>query len=260
MNMKLDNVKNLYLKGIRDGHARAAVTEYTGERYTQHSTGVGDGIEGFVAFFESFIERCPVRDIEVLRSIVDGQYVFVHVHQNLNHGAAKWVTADLFDTDQNDKIVEHWDVIQQDEENTASGRSMVDGATAIEDLEKTAANKALVTQFCQDVLVDGKLDTLSRYISEHQYDQHSPFIEDGLASLYEYLKTNAEQNHPVKYNRVHRIIGQGNFVVALSHVLHSGEQWCVFDLFRIKEGKIVEHWDVQEKILPKQQWGNSGKF
>ena len=52
MGRKLENAKGLYLEGIRDGNAREAVTKYTGERYTQHSTGVRDGVEGFVEFFE----------------------------------------------------------------------------------------------------------------------------------------------------------------------------------------------------------------
>ncbi len=92
MSKKLENAKALYLEGIRDGKAREAVTKYTGERYTQHSTGVADGIEEFVAFFEPFIERNPKRDIQIVRAIEDGQYVFVHVFQDINNGQAKWVT------------------------------------------------------------------------------------------------------------------------------------------------------------------------
>ena len=120
MSKKSENAKNLYMVGIRDGKIRQAVTEYIGDRYTQHSTGVGNNIEGFVAFFEPFVKRNKVRDIRIVRTIEDGQYVFVHVYQNMNNGEAKWVTADFFDTDKNDKIIEHWDVIQAYKENTVS--------------------------------------------------------------------------------------------------------------------------------------------
>ncbi|MGH8239026.1 MAG: hypothetical protein ACREXP_18680 [Steroidobacteraceae bacterium] len=51
MSQKLESAKSLYLEGIRDGQAREAVTKYTGDRYTQHSAGVRDGVEGFVEFF-----------------------------------------------------------------------------------------------------------------------------------------------------------------------------------------------------------------
>jgi predicted SnoaL-like aldol condensation-catalyzing enzyme len=52
MSQRLENARNLYMEGIRDGKPREAVTKYTGDRYTQHSTGVKDGVEGFVEFFE----------------------------------------------------------------------------------------------------------------------------------------------------------------------------------------------------------------
>ena len=103
---KITNAKGLYLEGIRDGNMQEALDKYTGDRYTQHSTGVGDNKEGFMEFFVPFMERNPVRDIQVIRAIEDGQYVFVHVYQSLNNGEAKWVTADLFDTDDNDRMIE----------------------------------------------------------------------------------------------------------------------------------------------------------
>jgi len=96
MNQKLQNAKALYLEGIRDGKVREAVTKYTGDRYTQHSAGVADGVQGFVEFFERFIKRNHSRDIQIIRTIEDGQFVFVHAYQNINNGEAYWVTADFF--------------------------------------------------------------------------------------------------------------------------------------------------------------------
>ena len=246
MSKKLQNAKSLYMEGIRDGNAREAITKYTGARYTQHSTGVKDGVEGFVEFFEPFIERNPKRHIQIVRGFEDGQYVFVQAYQSLNDGEAKWVTADIFDTDENDRIIEHWDVIQSYEENAASGHSILDGATDIEDLEKTAENKALITNFCETVLVGGQSDKMTDYIA---IEEDAPSLKSLKASIAE-----------TTYVKTHRVIGQGNFVAAYNQTQLSGEYYAVLELFRIKDGKIVEHWDVQEKILPEEQWGNSGKF
>jgi len=109
MDGKLAHATGLYFEGIRDGNVREAVEKHTGDRYTQHSSGVADGVEGFVEFFEPFIERSPVRDIQLVRSLVDGSHVFVHVYQDIKSGEARWITADLFDTDVDDRIVEDWD-------------------------------------------------------------------------------------------------------------------------------------------------------
>lgn len=246
MSSKLKNAKNLYIEGIRDGNAREAITKYTGARYTQHSTGVRDGVEGFIEFFEPFIERNPKRDIQIVRGFEDGQYVFVQAYQSLNNGEAKWVTADIFDTDENDKIIEHWDVIQSFEENAASGHSVLDGPTDIEDLAKTAENKILVANFCEDVLTNGQTDKMTDYIAAEEGAQ-------SLKSLLSFIAT-------ATYIKTHRIIGQGNFVVAYNQIQLAGEDHAILELFRIQEGKIIEHWPVQEKILPKEKWGNSGKF
>lgn len=260
MSKKLENAINLYLEGIRDGKVREAVTKYTGDRYTQHSTGVSDGIEGFVEFFEPFIKRCPIRDIQIIRAIEDGQYVFVHVYQNINNGEAQWVTADIFDTDENDKIIEHWDVIQAYEEETVSGRTMVDGSTEVEDLDKTEENKKLIRSFFDEVLIGGKFDEVINYISSEQYDQHNPTVTDGLEAFGKHVQEMAEKGITSSYEKLHLLVGQGNFVATLSHTKVAEEDYCFIDLFRIKDGLIVEHWDIQEKILPKDQWGNSGKF
>jgi predicted SnoaL-like aldol condensation-catalyzing enzyme len=155
MNQKLKNAQSLYLEGIRDGNVREAVTQYTGDRYTQHSTGVKDGIEGFVEFFEPFVKKNPKRDIRILRSLVDGNHVFLHVYQNINEGAAQWVTTDFFDTDSNDKIVEHWDVIAAYSDSTPSGHTATDRPTEITDLDKTEENKGIVRNLIRDGLMKG---------------------------------------------------------------------------------------------------------
>ena len=98
-NVRLNNAKNIYRVGIRDGQPREAMAKYTGQRYTQHSTGVKDGQAGFIEFFEDFIARNPERDIQIVRGFEDGRYVFLHAYQSLNDGATQWVTMDLFDTD-----------------------------------------------------------------------------------------------------------------------------------------------------------------
>ena len=96
MSAQLENARNLYLRGIRDGNIAEVHANYMGESYTQHSTGVRDGKEGFQQFFEDFFKRNPKRDIQIVRALEDGEFVFLHVHQNLNDGQAQWVTGRYF--------------------------------------------------------------------------------------------------------------------------------------------------------------------
>ncbi|MEM1229610.1 MAG: hypothetical protein AAGI15_03675 [Pseudomonadota bacterium] len=260
MTRKLNNAKALYLEGIRDGKVREAVTRYTGARYTQHSTGVADGVEGFVAFFTDFVARCPVREIEIVRGFEDGQHVFVQAYQNINQGEARWLTMDLFDTDEDDRIIEHWDVISAVTDESVSGHSQFDGPTAITDLERTDANKALIQAYVETVLLGGHFSEAPRFISGDQLTQHNPFIADGLDGLARYTESLAADGRPLRYTHLFKLIGQGNFVVTYAGMSLGQEDYAVFDLYRIEEGKIVEHWDNLEPIPPRDTWANSGKF
>lgn len=257
MSQKRENAINLYIEGIRDGKAREAVTKYTGDRYTQHSTGVRDGVEGFVEFFEPFIARNPKRDIQIVRALEEGQYVFIHAYQSLNDGEMEWVTTDFFDTDQNDKIIEHWDVIGKYNPQNPSGHSSVDGETEIADLAKTDANKQVVRNLINDVLMRKNPVDIDKYISSKTYIQHNSEVPDGL----EHFKSLAlAENPPLLYQEIVLMVGQGNFVATLCKATWEEQPYAQVDIFRLENGHIVEHWDNAEPVPPEDEWVNSGKF
>jgi predicted SnoaL-like aldol condensation-catalyzing enzyme len=247
------------MEGIRDGHVAVALEKYIGDRYTQHSTGVADGKEGFLAFFIPFLAAHPDRDIRIVRAFEDGQYVFVQVHQSLDGGATQWVTTDLFDTDANDKIVEHWDVISAFTGPNPSGHTQVDGSTEINDLELTEANKATIAKFARVVLQGGHFDHIPDFVSD-TFVQHNPRIGDGLAAFQQFQERLATAGKCFVYRDVYRIVGSGNFVVTYSRVEIGGDELAVFDIFRLKNGLIVEHWDNMEPVPSLEQARNSGKF
>lgn len=254
MEQALRNAQQLYLSAIRDGDYVEAITTYSGERYTQHSTPVKDGKDGFIEFFAEFVERNPIRDVEIVRSFQDGRYVFLHVLQNLNNGEFQYVTADIFDTDDNAKLIEHWDIIEEMNPTTASGRTQLDGPIDVTNLDDTDANKALVARFINEVLVNGRLDQIDEYLAAG-LAQHSVDIADGADALRGSIEATGG-----RCVEVHNIVGSGNFVAALAETERSGERRAVIDLYRVQFGKIQEHWDVSETITPRDTWVNSGKF
>ncbi|MEM8642404.1 MAG: hypothetical protein AAGG51_26835 [Cyanobacteria bacterium P01_G01_bin.54] len=255
MSAKKDNALGLYLEGIRDGRALKALNKYTGQRYTQHSTGVAHGQQGFLDFFLPFLERNPDREIQIIRAIEEGPYVFCHAFQSLNGGAAKWVTMDLFDTDANDRIIEHWDAIVPYSEDTVSGEDMIAGPTEPEDFEHTAANKAIVKEYTKRVLTEACFDDIDAFITADLI-QHSPKLANGRAALVAALESGNAGRCEMLFN----LIGEGNFVVTYCKTRREAQDYATFALYRLAHGRIVEHWDASEPILPRDQWGNSGKF
>jgi predicted SnoaL-like aldol condensation-catalyzing enzyme len=258
MNPKLKNATSLYIEGILQGHAREAVTKYTGAKYIQHSTGVRDGVEGFVAFFENFLARNPKREIQLVRTLVDGDHVFVQAYQSLNDGEYQYVTTDFFDTDQDDKIIEHWDVIALYAERTPSGHTSVDGPTEILDLEKTQENKALVRELITQLFMPGgDRSRIREFISEACFIQHSKDAPDGLPALEALLEL---EPAALVYTEIVLMVGQGNFVATLSRAFLDGQPLAQVDLFRLEGGRVVEHWDNSEPVPDPSEWVNSGKF
>lgn len=252
MSEKLENARKLYLEGIRDGYYVEAVNRYTGDRYTQHSTGVKDGKAGFIEFFGDFIQKNPVRDIQIVRQLEDGPYVFLQAFQDINNGEARWVTTDFFDTDDKEKIVEHWDVISEYSVTTPSGHSSLDGATEITDLDRTGDNKELVRNLIHSALKPGaNREKLDEYISTDKCIQHNKDSEDGISPF-----------GNLNYQEIVLLVGQGNFVATLCRVTRtensSETELAQVDLFRIENGKVVELWSNAEPVPSENV--NSGKF
>ncbi len=243
------------LKSIETGDA-APIAYVNPNKYIQHNLAVGDGLSGFGAV----LQQLPAGSAKVntARLLQDGEYVVAHT---VYHFFGPKIGFDVFRFEDG-KIVEHWDNLQPTpDQPNPSGRTMTDGATEVTDLEKTDANKAVVTAFVNDVLVNGKLDKLSSYFDGDNYLQHNPAIADGLSGLGAALKAMAEQGITMKYTRVHKVLGQGNFVLVISEGEFADKPTSFYDLFRVHQGKIAEHWDTIETIPARADWKNpNGKF
>jgi predicted SnoaL-like aldol condensation-catalyzing enzyme len=65
----------------------------------------------------------------------------------------------------------------------------------------------------------------------------------------------------VFYHRMHLLLGEGNFVLVVSEGTIKNESAAFYDLYRLANDKLVEHWEVFETILARDAWQNSnGKF
>ena len=137
---------------------------------------------------------------------------------------------------------------------------MIDGPTAVSDLDQTQANKALMQRYMDDLLA-GRRETFPSYFNGIAYIQHNPWVADTIPGLIAGLQALAAKGQAVVYKRVHMVLGEGNFVLVVAEATFGGVPTAIYDLFRIEKGKIAEHWDTLQAIPPRDQWKNSnGKF
>lgn len=225
------------------------------DKYIQHNLAVGDGLAGF----GEVLQHAPPGGFKanVIRAFEDGDFVFTQTEYEF---FGPKIGFDVFRFEDN-LIVEHWDNLIEVMPANPSGRTQIDGTTDITDKDKTAENKKLVEGFVTDILVNGKMDKLGNYFDGDNYLQHNPSIGDGLSGLGAALKAMAEQGVTMEYHKIHKVLGEGNFVLTMSEGVFAGKATSFYDLFRIENGKVAEHWDVMETILPKAEWKNeNGKF
>jgi predicted SnoaL-like aldol condensation-catalyzing enzyme len=105
------------------GNPARAVELYVGKEYIQHNPDVADGTRGFIEYFERMQREYPEKSIEFVRCIAEGDLVALHTHQTWP-GNEQYVTMDFFRFDEEGKIVEHWDAIQQIPETSANPNRM----------------------------------------------------------------------------------------------------------------------------------------
>ncbi|MGI9368558.1 MAG: nuclear transport factor 2 family protein [Ruegeria sp.] len=159
------------------------------------------------------------------------------------------------------QAIEHWDNIQKRQGPNLSGRSMVDGPVEARDLHLTEENREFVRSFVQNVLVDGKLNQSEMYINAGAFAEHNPRFGDDLTQLRTEISATENGQKITDYQKLHRVLAQGDFVLTVCEGYARSVHSAYYDLFRVENEKIVEHWDTVEKIAPRGEWKNdNGKF
>jgi len=229
----------------------SAVDRWAAPGYLQHSSLAAEGPDGL----RQLVASLPTGfRYDLHRVLADGDLVALHgVYHGF--GPAPLVAFDIFRV-ADGKLAEHWDALTPVVATTVSGRSQIDGPTEVTDPGKTEANRALVGAFVETVLKGGKVDMITDYLSTEGYAQHNPGIGDNLDGLSAALGALAEQGVSMVYDTVHKVIAEGDFVLTVSEGRFGATPTAFYDLFRVQNDRIVEHWDITPEITTDLPHGN----
>lgn len=248
-----DQIRKL-LKGIETGDP-ASVAVVNPDKYIQHNPQTHEGGEGLAALFKRLAKSHP--RVNIVRIFSDDDYVFAHTEYDFDTSR---VGFEIFRFE-GDLTVEHWDNIQPRKGPNISGHSMVDGPTVACDHDKTESNRNTVAAYIEDVLIADQRFHLEQYVDFGNFIEHNP-DGGGMAAMHVALSdSSADEAHYAKYEKLHRILAEGSFVLTVSEGCKNGVHTSFFDLFHLSDGKITEHWDTTEAVPPRSEWHNdNGKF
>ena len=231
-----------------------AIDRFFSEPFVQHDPNIGDGLPGLRTFVTE-LANSPKTNITIYRTVVDGDIVMLHSKYEGWPGFSGPVIAFDFFRFKDGKIVEHWGGQTPETGPNPSGHTQVDGPTAVVDLKQTEANRTLVRNFKQVVTVELRFDRVDEFIGDDHYIQHASNVGDGTARM----KARVSQvekpgDTPVLIPR--RYIADGNFVLCLVEA-RTEPPTANYDLFRVENGRIAEHWDVLSVIPPQNRRKNT---
>ena len=221
----------------------SAVERYWGSTYLQHNPTIADGLDDL----PKVIKALPATfKYEPGVIVADGDLVMIHGRYT-GWGPKPMVVVDIFRV-KDGKLVEHWDVMQEEvpAASTKSGRPMFPVAPSARAGDEQGVNKDLVSKAMTELFVNRDVSAVERYWGS-TYLQHNPTIADGLDDLPKVIKALPAT---FKYEPG-VIVADGDLVMI--HGRYTGwgpKPMVVVDIFRVKDGKLVEHWDVMQEEVP----------
>jgi predicted SnoaL-like aldol condensation-catalyzing enzyme len=222
----------------------SALDRYWGDYYVQHNPALRNGLAELRVFKSANV---PLATTELVRCLGDRDMVF------LQERVSGLMPFDLCFFDvyrmEGGKIVEHWDAYQESHGPNPAGRTVFDGPTEIEHADRTEATRAVVTTLINRLFVLDQMDLAERYVARDLI-QHTPGVHGGLAGLNRSFLEAQWFTGAQRYIALRRVIAEGEFAVTCSQGEIGGVPHAFYDIWRVADGMVAEHWGLKQQAKP----------
>ena len=136
---------------------------------------------------------------------------------------------------------------------------LVAAAAHAADSQQQEQNKRTVVEFYGKAINDKDFEAASKYLGS-RYTQHNPNAADGPEGLKAFLAFLREK-FPNSHSEIKRAFADGDYVILHVHAVREpgARGSAIVDIFKLENGKIVEHWDVVQPI-PEKSANTNGMF
>ncbi|MFD4604119.1 nuclear transport factor 2 family protein [Streptomyces sp. NPDC058464] len=240
----------------------SVIDKYVSPDYIQHNPTVANGPEALRRLVENLkATATPGTGSVTTHVIAQGDLVLLQTHAGTSDTFSGIGLVDVFRV-ANHKIVEHWDTIQPVPATTANGHDMFATLTAPRTdaagpASHTAASERVVRAYVRQLTGRKDLGAVDRYVSP-KLVQHDPTLADGAAATKQ-AYADLFAAHPQYQATVAKVVAEGDLVAVHLHDQNTPSDLgtSVYEIFRVRGGKIVEHWAVTQAVPATSANGNS---
>ncbi|MFC0514432.1 nuclear transport factor 2 family protein [Mucilaginibacter angelicae] len=213
------------------------IPEFIVEDYKQHNPAVKQGRAGITEMI-SYLKTLPPppegAKSPIVRAIQEGDFVVTHL--DIQFMGKRMAVIDLFKL-KNGKLTEHWDAIQALPDESGKAVTATNGTTDIDNTAPAENSKRIVSLFYDAAI--NKTSAL-QFISTGYVEHDLSIIESG--------KTLVDHIAERKEVKLCKVIGEGDFVVVQSQFNKSEKAFVLYEIFRVANDKIAEHWSVEQAV------------
>jgi predicted SnoaL-like aldol condensation-catalyzing enzyme len=222
----------------------------------QHYPAIADGRAAFRQYHAGLRDRNPNLRFSVERTIAQGDLVVAHSHFVPKAGDMGIAKVNVFRMS-NGKIAEHWEVNEavqpqgtgNDMFSTLSSPRISRPLPLSTEAASERVGRAAFAEIINQPNDEIRLEALERYIGDNTYYQHFPNVPNGKAGLQQFVH-DAFAAQPEYRANVKTVVAEGDLVAVTVHLekLFDIENSVSIDLFRVRNGKLLEHWASREEI------------
>lgn len=216
-----------------------ALELYFSPKYIEHSPLVADGLLGL----KELLANNPNLDYKVSRVLANDDGLVALHGRFVGLAENPLVGFDIYRVE-NGKIVEHWDGLVPEQLKNASGRSQLDGPVEVDASANSEVNSQLVKKFFTETLIGEDYSGFKRFGDGYSFFQHSPDIADGADEVIQFLEQLKVDGSGLHYDKIHRVVADGQFVLTHSEGSIAGVCHAYFELWRVENNCIIELWDA----------------